>query len=657
MAICPACNTKYEDHVSFCPRDGTKLEDDKGQEPSRVGQVLADRYRIVKLLGQGGMGEVYVAEHVYINKKVALKLLRPEITSNTEAVERFRREAYATSTIGHENIIVIDDFGKLGDGTVYFTMELLEGEALSDAMLREPLEQTRALGVVIQIARGLAAAHSKGIVHRDMKPENVFLTRDKGGRDLAKILDFGIAKVNAGSDSNLTRTGQVFGTPHYMSPEQAMGKPLDHRADIYSVGVIMYEMFTGQVPFKAESFIGILTKHVTEVAVPPRQAAPDRQVHQDVEAVILKAMEKEPDNRYQTMAEMLEHLDQVQRSVTAFHMAVGPEGEPIPAPPPPDGGQSGWSGVAAARPQSASVPPPDASRPATGPFVPAPPNPATVPPVGADGSGPVAQSVPPPPGSVSQPSIGTPQPAGSSSGSAGMIVGLVVGLVILLGGGGAGAWYFLYGPGKGEDSNDEEVAAQSGGERAEEPDGSPPDGEPERVTMATADAGQETADKEVRLVSSPADATVRVNGAVVGKTPCQVELPEGGDSVEVRVSLRGHRTEILGLSKRSPKVVSIELKPKLGHSRTRPHSSRASDTRPARGRPSRGRTRGSAGRDSLRPARPRDRARPDDRPRPRTRPRHRRPRPRPRPRVNPFDDDKPVTRPRPRPRETPIFID
>ncbi|MGZ3427465.1 MAG: serine/threonine-protein kinase, partial [Polyangia bacterium] len=308
--VCPACNSRYDEGGAFCSRDGTPLvRDPQAMKTDLVGQILAERYRVVRLIGEGGMGQVYEAQHVNINKRFALKLLRPEIVSNGEAVARFRQEAWSASSIGHDNIIEIEDFATLPSGAVYLAMEYLDGVALSERMRQEPpLSFGESLDIVLQVTSGLAAAHDKSIVHRDMKPENIFLTM-KHGRPLAKILDFGIAKVSgAEGNRSLTRTGTIFGTPHYMSPEQALGKPLDHRADIYSVGVIMYELFTGKVPFEAESFMGILTKHITTQPTPPRQIAPEREIPVELEAVILRALAKEAEDRYQSMAELTMEL-------------------------------------------------------------------------------------------------------------------------------------------------------------------------------------------------------------------------------------------------------------------------------------------------------------------------------------------------------------
>ena len=334
MAFCPTCNGTFP-AGKYCPKDGTLLvrqEGDTGvaapadQDPM-VGHIVAGRFRVVRLLGKGGMGTVYEAEHTFIKKRVALKMLRPEITSNPEAVERFRREALATSTIGHDNIVTIDDFGILDDGQVYLTMEFLPGAPLNNVLQAEVLPVPRVLDLILQSCHGLAAAHELNIVHRDMKPENVFLV-EKGTK--VKILDFGIAKVTgAGENTNLTKTGAIFGTPNYMAPEQALGKKVDHRADIYAVGIMLYEMLTGRVPFQSESFLAVLTQHVTETPLPPSEVAPDRNVDAELEALVMKAIAKKPDDRYADMAAMILDLERAiarlaAQPVPAFNMSIPP---------------------------------------------------------------------------------------------------------------------------------------------------------------------------------------------------------------------------------------------------------------------------------------------------------------------------------------------
>src|SRR5512140_2414422 len=271
--------------------------------PSLVGTVLDGRYRIVKLLGEGGMGEVYAAEHVHIEKRFAIKLLRPEIVSNPEAVTRFRQEARSSSSIGHRNIIAIEDFGELSDGRIYMCMELLNGAALND-LITQPMPVDRLLNILIQTGHGLAAAHAKNIVHRDMKPENIFVTIGPQGEDIPKILDFGIAKVSGNDGQNhLTRTGTIFGTPFYMAPEQALGNPVDARTDIYAMGVIAYEVFAGSLPFQGESFMGILTQHITTEPEPvaQRAAKAGRQLPPGLADIVTRCLRKNPAERFQTM--------------------------------------------------------------------------------------------------------------------------------------------------------------------------------------------------------------------------------------------------------------------------------------------------------------------------------------------------------------------
>jgi tRNA A-37 threonylcarbamoyl transferase component Bud32 len=284
-----------------------------------IGQILDGRYRLTVRLGEGGMGEVYAAEHVHIEKHVAIKLLRSEILTNQEAVTRFRQEARSASSIGHRNIITIEDFGQLPDGRIYLAMELLNGAPLSE-LLKTAQPPERLLHILIQTGHGLSAAHKKGIVHRDMKPENVFVTFTPEGEAVPKLLDFGIAKVSGADGNNhLTRTGTIFGTPFYMAPEQALGQNVDHRADIYAMGVIMYEVFGGAVPFQGESFMGILTQHITAEPKSPALMAAEhgRALPPGVEEIILRAMRKDPAHRYQTMDELVAELTRVDRGLLA----------------------------------------------------------------------------------------------------------------------------------------------------------------------------------------------------------------------------------------------------------------------------------------------------------------------------------------------------
>ncbi len=318
--ICPKCGNEYGGAEVFCPIDATRLVT-ASQIPSAIetleqtdpliGQVLQNRYRVIDKLGEGGMGVVYVAEHVEIEKKVALKVLREDFSKRPEVVERFRQEARSASKIGDPHIVDVTDFGQLEDGGVFFAMECLEGEVLSDVMNNEPLPLGRAAPIIRQIARALRAAHKKGIVHRDLKPENVFLVDREDAKDFVKILDFGIAKISDrdASGERLTKTGMIFGTPEYMSPEQASGRPLDHRVDVYALGCIMFEMFTGRVPYDGDTFMAVLTQHMFEPVPNISQINPDTDVPESVRAVVYKAMAKELEERYADMQALEDDLN------------------------------------------------------------------------------------------------------------------------------------------------------------------------------------------------------------------------------------------------------------------------------------------------------------------------------------------------------------
>lgn len=276
-----------------------------------IGTTLGERYRILKKLGAGGMGAVYLAEHIVIERKVAIKILGQDYATKADLVQRFIQEARAAARIGHENIVEVHDFGETASGSVFFAMEYLEGTDLAGLIQRRGvLTAPEIRAISIQICKALAAAHSKQIVHRDLKPENIFLIEKDGRRDFVKILDFGIAKINNVDDTGgkLTRAGMIFGTPEYMSPEQARGEIPDHRVDIYALGCIIYEMLTGKVPFQGETFMGTLTKHMFELPEPPSRRAP-QPVPPDLEAICLRAMDKDRDRRFQTMVEFAQALD------------------------------------------------------------------------------------------------------------------------------------------------------------------------------------------------------------------------------------------------------------------------------------------------------------------------------------------------------------
>jgi len=279
---------------------------DPEAEPDLTGIIVDGRYRVIELIGEGGMGKVYLAEHVEIGKRVALKVLHPSYSRMPDLVERFRREARAASKIGHPNIVDVTDSGTTAEGSVYFVMEYLEGVELGSVIEREgALDVARALKISGQICRALAAAHAQGIVHRDLKPENIFLITRDGAADVVKVLDFGIAKTTeaeAARERRLTSPGMAMGTPEYMSPEQAAGRAADARCDVYALGAIMYEMSTGIPPYSGDNFMEILTKKATQD--PPAPITVRRDLPSQVSDLVMASMARNPDDRPQTMEKL-----------------------------------------------------------------------------------------------------------------------------------------------------------------------------------------------------------------------------------------------------------------------------------------------------------------------------------------------------------------
>ncbi len=277
-----------------------------------VGAVIDGRYKVETVLGEGGMGVVYRCSHTIIGKKLALKVLRADLARDTEVTERFLNEAKAASAIGNAHIIDISDFGQFPDGSTYFVMEYLAGGALNGtAADGSRMSMDRVLRIARQLGEGLSAAHAAGIVHRDLKPDNIFLIERGADKDFVKILDFGIAKVST-AEGKLTRAGAVFGTPHYMSPEQAAGTSVDARGDVYSLGVILYELVSGKVPFDADNFMGVLTQHMYKAPALLRDVTPTPELlPEGLEAIVMKCLAKRPEQRYQSMDELIADVDKV----------------------------------------------------------------------------------------------------------------------------------------------------------------------------------------------------------------------------------------------------------------------------------------------------------------------------------------------------------
>ncbi len=306
MKTCPVCAKEYPDTVKFCPVDGSTLRS-KNPTADLVGQVIADRYAIIRKLGEGGMGAVYLGEHVKMGRKSAIKVMNPSMANDPDAISRFNREASNASRISHPNVCQIYDFGETPEGIIYLAMEYIEGAALTDIIEREgALPAARAVRILKQSADALAAAHDLGIVHRDLKPDNIMIVQGRDGSDIAKVVDFGIAKAVAGDEAGqkVTKTGLVVGTPEYMSPEQLSGDKLDGRSDIYSLGLVFYRMLTGVLPFQADSAQETMIKRLTDDPMPLETARPDIVFPPKLQAVLDKALARSPSTRYSSASDL-----------------------------------------------------------------------------------------------------------------------------------------------------------------------------------------------------------------------------------------------------------------------------------------------------------------------------------------------------------------
>jgi eukaryotic-like serine/threonine-protein kinase len=319
MPRCPHCDQMHPDGMDYCPRTGRPVID---VSTRMVGRTIAGKYRLVRCIGQGGMGTIFEAEHTLIGNHVAVKLLHDSFASTREPVQRLYREARAMGTIGHQNIIKVYDVGENEEGTPFLVMELLQGESLGEHLEREgPQRLGFVLDVGVQMLSALHAAHTAGIIHRDLKCDNIFLEKDKDSdtdKIRVKLLDFGVSKFTTPEEDafKLTQTGSVLGTPYYMSPEQASGqKNLDHRLDIYAAGVILYEMLIGNVPRQASNYNALLTEIITTEVASFAWRRPD--ISPALEAVILKAVSRSRSKRWQRAVDLMEALVEIRDSMSS----------------------------------------------------------------------------------------------------------------------------------------------------------------------------------------------------------------------------------------------------------------------------------------------------------------------------------------------------
>ncbi len=304
MKSCPQCGKEYDDQTKFCPTDGSTLRTAAGSGDDIIGSVIADRYHVLRKLGEGGMGQVYLAEHVKMGRMSAIKVMTPSLARDADAVGRFNREAANASKISHPNIAAIYDFGETSDGLMYLAMEFVEGESLTKLCeALGALPAPRAASIARQVADALEAAHERGIVHRDLKPDNIMISRGRDGADLVKVVDFGIAKAGEGTGQKVTRTGLVVGTPEYMSPEQLTGDPLDGRSDIYALGLVTFNMLTGTLPFRGQTTQEALLKRLTDPPLALVEARPDLSWPDALQAVLNRALWRLASGRYQHASE------------------------------------------------------------------------------------------------------------------------------------------------------------------------------------------------------------------------------------------------------------------------------------------------------------------------------------------------------------------
>jgi hypothetical protein len=322
LKICPQCGSEYPANARFCEVDGTALRAENAGN-DLIGCIVADRYHVLSKLGEGGMGRVYLAEHVKMGRKSALKVMRPGAVKDVESISRFNREAANASRISHPNVAAIYDFGETTDGIIYLAMELVDGPPLTTLLEQSgALPPGRAAEIARQAAEGLAAAHDLGIVHRDLKPDNLIVAKGRDGEDLVKIVDFGIAKAAGNDAQKVTKTGLVIGTPEYMSPEQLSGDPVDGRSDIYSLGLVTFNMLTGKLPFPSDSAQESLLMRLTDAPKTLRETQPEADWPADLQAALDKALARSAAERYQNAVDFGRDLSSAATGVSAARVAV-----------------------------------------------------------------------------------------------------------------------------------------------------------------------------------------------------------------------------------------------------------------------------------------------------------------------------------------------
>ena len=536
-----------------------------------AGQSIGN-YRILGKIGTGGMGAVYVAEHPLIGKKVALKVIHRELASNKEVVQRFFQEAKAVNKIGNEHIVEIHDFGVTPEGDHFYIMEYLEGHTLSHVLgTHRVLDVMRALHVGAQVASALAAAHACGVIHRDLKPDNVMLTTRLGDPDFVKLLDFGLAKMFTGGTSAVkTAAGILLGTPQYMSPEACESKPsIDHRTDIYALGVLLFQMMTGSLPFDGETMGEVLVKQVTQLPPPPRGLNP--QIPPSVEQILLRCLMKQPDARFPTMLALREALLDPEK-----YLANRPPIAPARSIRPGEAPVDAKTMIAIANEHERNK---RGSLPLPAPAVTAPGQNTAATLIGGDletARTSVQMKAVSPPAAMRGPDMAAPvapkthtmriaTPLGYSSRPPRKLwpIVLVLGLILGLGGGAfAVAWF-------GKDKNVAQAATDAGnrepgtgnrdqGTRTVEPVNKPV------VTPVGSGTGTGTGSAEVAMAnveidSDPAGAEVYADKKLVGKTPAKLSLPISDLPVTFELKLAGYKKVTKQVVVSGNRIVEVPL--------------------------------------------------------------------------------------------------
>jgi len=525
MATCPKCRNTFADDVKYCPADGEELLADEaftGADPDLPrGQVVGE-YEIEQKIGAGGFGTVYRAVHPLIGKTVAVKVLSREYSSNPQMVSRFIAEARAVNQIRHRNIIDIFSFGVLPDKRQYFVMEYLDGVPF-DQYLKERvrLPPSEAVPILRQIARALDAAHAAGIAHRDLKPENVFLAFDDDGTPFPKLLDFGIAKLLGDSThaGHKTRTGVPIGTPYYMSPEQCRGKGVDHRADIYSFGVMVFEVLTGRLPFVSDSFMSVMFMHMNDD--PPRVSSVCPDLPALLDAPVTQMMAKLPEQRPESASAALEALAQACR-VAGFDVIVAPARRPGAITP----------GTAAAG-QVVTTPghltPAEQAAIASAQTIAAPHTPAT-----ADAT--------------------TVTPAAPPRRPGDARAGIIVGVVAIAGALGAGGAVYAF-----RTTAADPPVRQAG---SSTPPVASPEPLPSATPVVTASAPPVvTAPAKVKLTvqSAPERVEVYRGDEKIGDAPGPIEIPRGDEKVALTFKASGYQPKTVEVTPTADGLISVTL--------------------------------------------------------------------------------------------------